>query len=297
MKWDLFIMSSYGKNPPLPIPKPILISFLEERGGGILTRPGAMRQGRWVWAVMGISHPWTLVDPLVQHRSHSEHLCGAAFDPPSITTLPSFGGKFLMQKRDGGNRFVPWKSIWSGWGEQCWWWLVGEAPGCFRGDDDKETASKTMVAKWNLIWIVLNWWLRCELCLDWIKLSWSIFQNAQFQAVPYEQHPLCISICRILRVYCKPRLGDCGELITSQIHWSGWIVCLSTTCPVPTQSIFLCNNAFVRFWSASNFLCLIWFPLSIDIFILVLGRRFFGNSELEPCREVAWVVSGEHLPA
>ena len=57
MKWDLFIMSSYGKNPPLPIPKPILISFLEERGGGILTRPGAMRQGRWVWAVMGISHP------------------------------------------------------------------------------------------------------------------------------------------------------------------------------------------------------------------------------------------------
>ena len=224
-------MSSYGKNPPLPIPKPILISFLEERGGGILTRPGAMRQGRWVWAVMGISHPWTLVDPLVQHRSHSEHLPGAAFDPPSITTLPSFGGKFLMQKRDGGNRFVPWKSIWSGWGEQCWWWLVGEAPGCFRGDDDKETASKTMVAKWNLIWIVLNRWLRCELCLDWIKLSWSIFQNAQFQAVPYEQHPLCVSICRILRVYCKPRLGDCGELITSQIHWSGWIVCLSTPCP------------------------------------------------------------------
>ena len=146
-----------------------------KRGGGILTRPGAMRQGRWVWAVMGISHPWTLVDPLVQHRSHSEHLPGAAFDPPSITTLPSFGGKFLMQKRDGGNRFVPWKSIWSGWGEQCWWWLVGEAPGCFRGDDDKETASKTMVAKWNLIWIVLNRWLRCELCLDWIKLSWSIF--------------------------------------------------------------------------------------------------------------------------
>ena len=72
MKWDLFIMSSYGKNPPLPIPKPILISFLEERGGGILTRPGAMRQGRWVWAVMGISHPWTLVDPLVHTASFTE---------------------------------------------------------------------------------------------------------------------------------------------------------------------------------------------------------------------------------
>ena len=176
MKWDLFIMSSYGKNPPLPIPKPILISFLEEREAGAYW-PGPGRCGRGdgygqLWA-SAIPELWLILLYSIVHTV--SNLRGAAFDPPSITTLPSFGGKFLMQKRDGGNRFVPWKSIWSGWGEQCWWWLVGEAPGCFRGDDDKETASKTMVAKWNLIWIVLNRWLRCELCLDWIKLSWSIF--------------------------------------------------------------------------------------------------------------------------
>ena len=171
----------------------------------------------------------------------------------SITTLAQRchrWGKFLMQNRDGSNRFVPRESIWSGWAEQyCWWWgwggpgqpprrwwqggqwcQVGCWCGLFRGFN-----RNGLIRLWIVKYVGLS-------------VNWGLF----------------VENCVLRIVMCLSSL----HWLAGHSHWSGWIVCLSlmmiatiSDCLAsnlgPANPSSTRNNAFAVFaicrWFASNF--------------------------------------------